>query len=189
MRIRLRAMGREDFLNAVIMERKHQAKRWANGHEDELDRQDDAKNTIMDFAGYIAKYAFSWLRGDFRPYSFMAYVRFRRAMIKVATLAFSAIRHGDRAMALMSSARIHEYTGVQGLEVLTFGQFQDAVRANIYTDGDGHAIICVVRDDQVHGYTGMQVFASDAADLPDSVEVYGPQGEAIETNTVLWFNK
>lgn len=91
-------MRLENFFGLVRHERSYQTQRWASGDEASLDRVDRAHNKPNDFVAYIARYASAWMPGGFPPYTTEALLAFRRSMVKVATLAFSAIRWATAEM-------------------------------------------------------------------------------------------
>lgn len=83
---------RENIFKQIDDERSYQEQRWGNG-------TDDTKNMPNDWVAYIAGYAGSWHKGEFAPYSPENVIDFRRAMIKVATLAVAAVESLDRQQA------------------------------------------------------------------------------------------
>lgn len=79
------------FMEHVFEERKHAAKKYAQGDMSVLDATDDARNGASDFVAYITKYLGNWAVG-FPPYNPSAIKNFRTSMIKVANLAYSGYR-------------------------------------------------------------------------------------------------
>ena len=85
----------EEFAKEVETERYHQATKWGDGTDEGLDAVDEANNSAMDFTGFIAHHATRWFPGEFPPYSLDTINTFRTQMVKVATLAYAAIRWAD----------------------------------------------------------------------------------------------
>ena len=83
------------FMLDIKRERDHQADKWADGTEEGLDQIDFENNSEMSFVGYIAYHATRWFPGGFPPYSLTTLSEFRTQMVKVATLAYAAIRWAD----------------------------------------------------------------------------------------------
>lgn len=84
-----------DFSLAIERERQHQAEKFGDGTDAQLDEVDQRNNEAMDFVGYIAAHATRWFHGGFRPYDVATLRIFRSQMIKVATLAYAAVRWAD----------------------------------------------------------------------------------------------
>lgn len=92
----------EDMITTMIniydeikKERDYQQDRWGNVSDDTL-------NTPWMWVAYIVQYAGSWMSGSFLPLSKDSVDSFRKAMIKVATLAIAAIESVDRQRAANS---------------------------------------------------------------------------------------
>lgn len=86
----------EEFTEEMRKERQYQSNKWASGTEDSLDDV-DSRNTLSDWVLYIAKFATHAFHGGFDqqnpPITMLA--TFKRSMVKVATLAYSAYRWAD----------------------------------------------------------------------------------------------
>lgn len=93
------------FADEVAHERAHQANRFANGDEKQLDALDDEKNGPIQFAAYVTKYSMNWYDGSFAPFGGNALLAFRSSMIKVAALAFSAVCWVERRMAQAETSK------------------------------------------------------------------------------------
>lgn len=87
----------DEFTDMIKSERKHQADRWGDGTEESLDKTDDRENSPMEFVGYIVQYSTKWFTGGFKPWNVATLRQFQVCMIKVATLAYSAMIWADRA--------------------------------------------------------------------------------------------
>ncbi len=72
----------EKILEEIRAERQHQRQLWGDGFDD--------KNTSNDWLAYITGYAAQGFRLNSSP------TEFRKAMIKVATLAVAAVEAVDR---------------------------------------------------------------------------------------------
>jgi chaperone required for assembly of F1-ATPase len=81
----------EHIFDYIRQERKYQIEKWGT-------RADDEINTPMDWVGYIAHYSTNWMSGGFRPYPEEVIQKFRKSMIKVATLAVAAIAWSERLL-------------------------------------------------------------------------------------------
>lgn len=82
-------MDRQAILKEISDERERQIKRWGND-------TDDTKNEPNDWVAYIAHHSTRWFNGGFAPYDAATVATFRKQMMKVATLAVSAIESLDR---------------------------------------------------------------------------------------------
>ena len=87
-----------DFFKSVWDERVYSANRFGQGNQTKLDQTDDELNGASDFVTYITRYASSWYT-SFPPHGLEDLRNFRRAMVKVANLAYSAHEWATRRIA------------------------------------------------------------------------------------------
>lgn len=78
-----------NLIREMDKEHEYQRKRWGI-------KADDNGNTPWMWATYIGHYATKWMAGEFLPLPRSTTDSFRSCMIKVATLAISAIESVDR---------------------------------------------------------------------------------------------
>lgn len=81
-----------NIYDEIRNERTYQQDRWGN-------ETDDTLNTPWMWAAYIAQYATRWMAGTFLPLSGDVTDNFRKAMVKVATIAIAAVESLDRQRA------------------------------------------------------------------------------------------
>ncbi len=89
----------KEFTEEIQTEREHQVERWADGSEENLDAIDSEKNDPIAFTAYIAHHSSRWFPGGFPPYDKATLLTFRSQMVKVATLAYAAVRWVDQNLA------------------------------------------------------------------------------------------
>lgn len=77
------------IIEEIAYEQGYQQDRWGT-------ETDDTRNTPWMWASYICQYATKWMRGTFTPLETNVTDDFRKCMVKVATLAISAIESIDR---------------------------------------------------------------------------------------------
>ena len=73
----------------IKKEKEYQDKRWGT-------TTDDTLNTPRMWVAYITRYSTKWMVGTFSPLGKETTDNFRKMMVKVATLAVSAIESLDR---------------------------------------------------------------------------------------------
>ena len=98
----------EEFMKEVAAERAYQVRCWGEGDEDKLDRTDDEKNGPESFTAFIAHHSSRWFPGGFPPHGINTLRAFRVQMIKVAALAYAAVRWTDRRLAEMEATEVTE---------------------------------------------------------------------------------
>ena len=91
-------MDLEQFAEEVGAERAYQVSRFGDGTDASLDLVDDNQNGPTEWVCYIAAYSTRWFPGFFGPWDDAVLKEFRISMIKVATLAYSAIKWVDRRL-------------------------------------------------------------------------------------------
>jgi len=79
-------------------ELEYQATKWAKGSLQDLVEIDLKHNSPNDYVAYISHYASRWFPGGFPPYTTETLKNFRVQMIKVLTLAVSAVRWVDATL-------------------------------------------------------------------------------------------
>ena len=82
----------DSIYKEIVAERTYQKEKWGN-------EVDDTLNTPWMWAAYISQYATKWMAGTFLPLKPDVTDTFRKAMVKVATLAIAAIESVDRQRA------------------------------------------------------------------------------------------
>lgn len=93
--------GLKNYAEEFDAELQYQADKWASGDQRQLLYVDLEHNGCMDFVGYIASYSTRWFNSGFNHSNKDALQKFRVSMVKVATLAISAIRWVDHKLAEM----------------------------------------------------------------------------------------
>lgn len=78
-----------NLIRELDAEHEYQKKKWGTSG-------DDSKNTPWMWASYISQYATKWMVGEFLPIGRTTTESFRTCMVKVATIAISAIESIDR---------------------------------------------------------------------------------------------